>query len=354
MGADIEMRKTEHIRIAENESVTSERNFWDDIRLVHQALPEMDFDSITTDSSFLDFKLDFPIIISSMTGGTQLAKKINMNLARAAEHFGIGMGVGSMRAAVVERGLADTFNVISDYNLRIRIANIGAPQLVDQGNGAFSDRDIEYIYNLIDANLLVVHFNFLQEMVQPEGDHKAEGVLKRVKEIAASYPIVAKETGNGFSMESAMELRDAGAKAIDVGGLGGTSFAAIEYYRAKNAGNQEKMQSGRTFWNWGVPSPASIRYCSDILPVIGSGGLRNGLDLAKSILLGAEIGGFARTLLKGADESFESIQSELSQIIRDLKITMFLTKSKKVKDLRRAKHLILEPLKTWMEVYNGK
>ena len=354
MGADIEMRKTEHIRIAENESVTSERNFWDDIRLVHQAVPEMDFDKVSTQADFLGHSMNFPFIISSMTGGTQLARKINGNLARAAELFGIGMGVGSMRAAIVNNDLADTFSIINGSNIRMKLANIGAPQLVKQSKDAFSDRDIEYAFNLIDADFLVIHFNFLQEMVQPEGDHNATGILSRLKEIASSYPVIAKETGNGFSRESALELKDAGVKAIDVGGLGGTSFAAIEYYRAKNAGDRNKMNSGITFWNWGVPSAASIKYCKDILPVIGSGGLRNGQDLAKAILMGAEIGGFARTLLKGADTSYETIESEISQLIRDFKITMFLTRSTEVKDLRNARNVILDPLKSWLRVYDGK
>lgn len=351
MDSNIETRKTEHIRIAETEKVTSEHNFWDDIRMLHQAVPETDFERISTEADFLGAKLDYPFLISSMTGGTQLAKKINGNLARAAEHFGLGMGVGSMRAAVVNPELADTFSVINDYKMRVKFANIGAPQLIAQGKEAFSDRDIEYVFNLISADFLIVHFNFLQEMVQPEGDHNAKGILKRLKEVASSYPVIAKETGNGFSREAAIDLKDAGVKAIDVGGLGGTSFAAIEYYRAKSAGDQEKMESGTTFWNWGVPSPASIKYCKDILPVVGSGGLRNGQDLARAIMLGAEIGGFARTLLKGADDSYESILAEITQIVRDLKITMFLTRSGSVRELQKARHIILEPLKSWMGLY---
>lgn len=354
MDENIESRKTEHIKIAESEPVTSERNFWDDIRMLHQAVPEIDFEKLSTGVDFLGFKLDYPFIISSMTGGTQLAKKINDNLARAAEHFGLGMGIGSMRAAVVNRELADTYSIINNHKLRMKIANIGAPQLISQGKDAFSDRDIEYVFNLINADFLIVHFNFLQEMVQPEGDRNAAGVLKRLKEVAASYPVIAKETGNGFSREAALDLKDAGVKVIDVGGLGGTSFAAIEYYRAKNSGDREKMSSGKTFWDWGVPSPASIKYCKGILPVIGSGGLRNGQDLAKAIMFGAEIGGFARTLLKDADDSYESISAEVAQIARDFKIAMFLTRSRKVKDLQSAKHIVLDPLKSWLEIYDDQ
>ena len=347
----IENRKEEHIRIAENEKVDTDHNYWDDIQVLHQAIPEIDFDSIDTSTRFISHEIQFPMVISSMTGGTELARKINLNLASAAEKFGLPMGVGSMRAAVEKKELSDTFSVILQKKVPVRIANVGAPQLINQGKKAFTDKDVEYIFNLIEANYLIVHFNFLQEMVQPEGDRNAKGIMKRLQDIASSYPVIAKETGNGFSREAALQLRDAGVRAIDVGGLGGTSFAAIEYYRARKAGDEEKMRAGKSFWNWGVPSPASIRYCDVGIPVIGSGGLRNGLDLFKALLMGASAGGFARTLLKGADVSEEQIQKEVSYIIRDFKIGMFLTGSRNVKEIREARHFITEPLKTWLDVY---
>ncbi|HKJ96423.1 MAG TPA: alpha-hydroxy-acid oxidizing protein, partial [Thermoplasmataceae archaeon] len=271
--------------------------------------------------------------------------------AAAAEEFGLAMGVGSMRAAVEKKELADTFSVINDYKMRARIANIGAPQLIKQGKPAFTDKDIEYVFNLINADFLIVHFNFLQEMVQPEGDRNSEGILKRVSEIAQSYPVIAKETGNGISREAAIQLKDAGVKAIDVGGLGGTSFAAIEYYRAKSSNDEEKMHTGLSFWNWGIPSPAAINHCLLGLPVIGSGGLRNGLDLAKAVMVGATAGGFARHLLKNADTSFDELKKQISFLIRDFKIAMFLTASKNVEDLRNARLFITEPLKSWFNYY---
>lgn len=347
----IENRKEEHIRIAESEAVTSDHNYWDDIHILHQPLPEVDFDDIDTTAEFLGKKLDHPFIISSMTGGTELAMKINSNLAAAAEKFRIGMGVGSMRAAVEKKELSDTFSVIASHNIPMKIANIGAPQLINQSKPAFTGEDIEFVFNLINADFLVVHFNFLQEMVQPEGDRNSKGILKKIEEIAQSYPVIVKETGNGFSREAALLLKDAGVKAIDVGGLGGTSFAAIEYYRAKKAGDTEKMQSGKTFWNWGIPSPASIKYCSVGLPVIGSGGLRNGLDLAKTLMLGASLGGFARSFLKNADKSPEGLEQQIKYLIRDYRVAMFLTMSRKNEDLRKADFFITEPLKSWFNFY---
>ncbi|OWP56524.1 MAG: type 2 isopentenyl-diphosphate Delta-isomerase [Thermoplasmatales archaeon B_DKE] len=347
----IENRKEEHIRIAEKEVVSSEYNYWDDIKIIHQAIPEVDFDRIDTEVEFLGKSSRYPFLISSMTGGTELAKRINGNLAAAAEHFAVGMGVGSMRAAVEKKELAETYSVINQYRIPFKVANIGAPQLINQKKAAFSDSDIEYCFNLIDADFLIVHFNFLQEMVQPEGDRNARGVLKRLSDIASSYPVIAKETGNGFSREAAAELKDAGVKAIDVGGLGGTSFAAIEYYRAVKASDSEKMHSGKTFWNWGIPSPASIKYCNVGLPIIGSGGLRNGLDLAKSIMMGARLGGFARNFLNSADKSLDALKAQIDEIIRDLKVTMFLTSSGNVDDLRKARFIVTEPLKSWVSAY---
>jgi isopentenyl-diphosphate delta-isomerase len=346
----IENRKEEHINIAENENVTSEHNYWDDIRIIHRALPEINYDEIDTRVRFLNSDFAYPFIISSMTGGTEKAKKINGNLARAAEEFNIGMGVGSMRAVIENRNLEDTFSVINDYKIPAKFANIGAPQLIDQSSRALTSRDIDYIFNLINASYLIVHFNFLQEMVQPEGDRNARGVINRIKELAGSYPVIAKETGNGFSHEDALALKDAGVKAIDVGGLGGTSFAAIEYYRALKIKDEEKMHSGKTFWNWGIPSPASIKYCNVGLPIIGSGGLRNGQDIAKSIIMGATMAGMARNFLKDADTSYDELKNHINNIIRDIKITMFLTSSPNIESLKKAKFILLEPLLSWFEV----
>jgi isopentenyl-diphosphate delta-isomerase len=344
----IENRKEEHINIAENMNVTSEHNFWDDIRLIHRAMPEVDYDSINTKINFLGTDFDYPFLISSMTGGTEKAKKINENLARAAEEFHIGMGVGSMRAAIENKNIADTFSVINNYKIPAKFANIGAPQLIKQEKPPISDKDIDYIFNLIGAKYLIVHFNFLQEMVQPEGDKNAYGVISRLKEIAKSYPVIAKETGSGFSREDAIAFKDAGVKAIDVGGLGGTSFAAIEYYRAEKVHNLEKMHTGQTFWNWGIPSPASIKFSSVGLPVIGSGGLRNGEDIVKAIILGANMGAMARNFLKDADTSYEQLVFHINNIIKDIKISMLLTSSKNIPDLKTKKYIVFEPLYSWL------
>ncbi|MGP6239675.1 type 2 isopentenyl-diphosphate Delta-isomerase [Cuniculiplasma sp. SKW4] len=346
-------RKEEHIRIAEKNEVNAAHNYWDDIIMVHRSIPEVDFNSIETRTNFLGTEVNYPILISSMTGGTDLAKKINRNLAMAAEKFNIPMGLGSMRAAVEHRDLGDTYSVINDFKIPVKIANIGAPQLIEQDKKPLKEKDLDYLIDLIGAKFLIIHFNFLQEMIQPEGDRNSEGVLKRVKEIAASYPVIAKETGAGFSRDDINDLIDAGVKAIDVGGLGGTSFAAIEYYRAEKTGDMEKTRAGKTFWNWGVPSPVSIMLASEKIPVIGSGGLRNGLDLFKAISLGAMAGGFARTLLEGADESFETVDMNIRTIIREFKIGMMLTGTKKMMDAKKKSRIIKGELKEWIDSYVG-
>ena len=344
-------RKEEHIRIAEKNEVNASHNYWDDIIMVHRSIPEVDFNSIVTKTNFLGNEVNYPILISSMTGGTELAKKINKNLARAAEKFQIPMGLGSMRAAVEHRELADTYSVINDFNIPVKLANIGAPQLIEQDKKPLLEKDLDYLIDLIGAKFLIIHFNFLQEMIQPEGDRNSEGVLRRVREIASSYPVIAKETGAGFSRDDILDLVDAGVKGIDVGGLGGTSFAAIEYYRAEKTGDMEKTRAGKTFWNWGIPSPVSIILASGKIPVIGSGGLRNGLDLFKAISLGAVAGGFARTLLEGADDSYETVETNIRTIIREFKIAMMLTGTKKMEDAKEKSRIIRGDLKEWIDSY---
>jgi isopentenyl-diphosphate delta-isomerase len=350
----IENRKEEHIRIAEGKEVNAQHNFWDDITLIHRAMPEVDYDSIKTDIDFLGNQIDYPMIISSMTGGTELAKRINENLARAAEKFNLPMGLGSMRAAVEKKELDHTYSVINNFRIPVKLANIGAPQLIPQEKMVLGQKDIDYLMELIDAKFLIVHFNFLQELIQPEGDRKASGVMKKVKELCGSYPIIAKETGAGFSKADIEDLVDCGVKAIDVGGLGGTSFAAIEYYRAENSGDLEKTRAGKTFWNWGVPSPVSVSLSSGKTFTIGSGGLRSGLDLARAIRMGANAGGFARSLLDGADTSFENLDANIRTIIRELKTAMLLTGSREIKELKNRKAIIHGELKDWMEQYAGK
>src|SRR5213594_3720398 len=226
-----EQRKAEHVNIILQENVSAEYNYWNDIHLVHDALPEIDLDAIDLSVKFFGKKLRAPLIISSMTGGFGGGKEINANLAKAAADVGVAMGVGSQRAALEKPELAPTYAVVKDYEVPLRFANLGAPQLVAQaGKRAYGVDDARRAMEMIDGHVLICHLNFLQEIVQPEGDHRAKGVLDAIRRLSAKFPVMAKETGAGISRGVAQRLKGAGVKGIDVGGLGGTSFSAVEYY----------------------------------------------------------------------------------------------------------------------------
>src|SRR5712691_2423040 len=218
-----EQRKAEHVNIILQENVSAEYNYWSDIRLVHNALPEIDLDDIDLGVKFFGKRLEAPLIISSMTGGFGMGKEINANLAKGAAEVGVAMGVGSQRAALEKPDLVPTYAVVKDFGVPLVFANLGAPQLVPQaGKRAYGVADATKAVEMIDADALIVHLNFLQEVVQPEGDRRAKGCLAAIKAVASKFPLIAKETGAGISRETAQKLKGAGARAIDVGGLGGT------------------------------------------------------------------------------------------------------------------------------------
>ncbi len=202
---------------------------------------------------------------------------------------------------------------------------------------------------MIDAHVLAIHLNYLQEVVQPEGDTKARGGLRAIERFASELPVIAKETGAGMSTEVALRLKKAKVKGIDVGGLGGTSFSAVEYYRAKSAGDAVRANIGRTFWDWGIPTPVSVVVASVGLPIIATGGLRNGLDVARAIAIGASAGGMAGRLLPAALEGKEALVTELGTIIDELKAAMFLVGAKNIEELAQTSALITGRSKEWLD-----
>ncbi len=346
-----EQRKADHVDIIMKEKVSAEYNFWNDVHLIHKALPEVDYEEIDTSVKLFGRKLNAPIVIASMTGGFEAAREINSNLAKAAADVGVAMGVGSQRAALENPGLADTYAVVKDYDVPLRLANIGAPQLVEQeGKSAYGFFEAQDAMKMIDAHVLLVHMNYLQEVVQPEGDKRAKGCLSAIQTLASKLPVVAKETGAGVSREVALGLKKAGVKGIDVGGLGGTSFSAVEYYRARKEGQSTKEKLGATFWNWGIPTPASVVLSRVGLPVIATGGVRNGLDVARAVCLGASVAGLAKPFLEAAKQSSEAVVKELQLIIDELKAAMFLTGSKNLDGLAGAQCMVSRPTSDWMEV----
>jgi isopentenyl-diphosphate delta-isomerase len=334
-----ESRKDEHVRIAIEEDISAKHNYWDDVILSHNALPEINKDEINLSIDLFDKKLKAPIIISGMTGGYIKAKKINENLANAAEKFQIGMGVGSQRAALEKPELKETYGIIKEYDIPLRFANIGASQIVIWGHKKTIDYAQKMI-DMIDANVFIVCLNFLQEAVMSEGESNAKGCFEEIRKLADKLgtPVVVKESGAGISFNIAKKLSKTKISGIDVGGAGGTSFSAIEHYRSKIKFDTLHERGGKTFWNWGIPTPVSILEVGDAinwkLPIISTGGIRNGLDAAKALALGASCAGIAHTFLEPATKSQNSILFEVETLIKELRTAMFLLGADRVSKMK--------------------
>jgi isopentenyl-diphosphate Delta-isomerase len=330
-------RKLDHLRICAEKDVESGDAGFSDIRFVHDALPECDMGSINLRSRFLGHELSSPLFISAMTGGHPGTKEVNARLARAAECYGLGMGVGSQRAALENPALADTFAVVrSEAPHVFLVANLGVVQLRDHGV-EWAEQAVE----MIGADAIAIHLNFLQEAIQPEGDHDATGCLDAIGDLCRSFktPVIVKETGCGISAATARKLWGAGVRAIDTGGWGGTSWAAVESVRAResrSAKDHTLELLGEDFAAWGIPTVVSL---AEVLatggPVIASGGIRSGLDIAKGLAFGADLCGMALPLLRPAMESDETLDATIDAVHRELVVAMFLTGSAKVADLRK-------------------
>ena len=325
--------------------------YWNDIQLEHNALPELDFSEVDPSVTFLGKRLAAPLMITGMTGGFPDARQINDRLARAAAKVGVAMGVGSERAAILKGQYPESYACVAHHPVPLKLSNIGAPQIVPQGPGdrVIGPDDVRAAMELIGAHVLAIHLNFLQEMVQPEGDRKARGCLPAIGNLAARFPVLVKETGAGLSRSVADRLKAVGVAALDVSGTGGTSFAAVEHYRAKAQGAQREARLGKTFWDWGIPSPVSVQAVRPVgLPVVASGGIRSGLDVARAIALGASAAGTAGGVLKAASLSYEATVDELEQIVYELKVAMFLTGSRTISELARAPHVITGETREWL------
>jgi isopentenyl-diphosphate delta-isomerase len=318
-----EKRKSDHIRINLEEDV----NFHtlttglEKYHFLHQALPELDLAEVDSSVSFLGKQLKAPLLISSMTGGTERAQTINRILAEAAEISGIAMGFGSQRVAIEDPSLANTFQMRPIAPSTVLLANIGAVQL----NYGYTIEHCRRAVDMIDADALILHFNALQEAVQPEGDTKFKGLLSKIEQVCRilSVPVIAKEVGWGFSAETVRWLVDAGVAAVDVAGAGGTSWSQVEMYRAQTEAQQ---RVAATFADWGIPTSQAVlaaKRAAPRIPIIASGGLRTGLDMAKCIALGATLGGMAGPFLKAAVNSLEAVLDQIKITQTELRIAMF-------------------------------
>ncbi|WP_062229482.1 type 2 isopentenyl-diphosphate Delta-isomerase [Aureimonas frigidaquae] len=337
LGLGIGDRKTEHLDLVlsgvGDASVSSGLH---SVRFEHVALPELDMDAIDLSTRFLGRRLAAPILISSMTGGPARAGRINARLAEAAQHLGLALGVGSQRIALEGRadsGLSATLRRLApDVPL---LANIGAVQLV----AGFSIDEARRAVDMLEADALILHLNPLQEAIQPGGNRDFRGVLSAIEATARALPvpIVAKEVGAGLSGPVAARLAAAGVSVIDVAGSGGTSFAAIE---ASRRGDAAGRQAAAAFADWGIPTAQAVRdvrrACPDIC-LIGSGGVRNGLDVARVLRLGADLAGQAAAGLAAADRSTEDVVAHFASVIEQLRIACFCTGSADLAALRGAR-----------------
>ncbi|NCR54405.1 MAG: type 2 isopentenyl-diphosphate Delta-isomerase [Microcystis aeruginosa L211-07] len=323
--SEIENRKSEHLRVCIEEDVEFQKltSGLEKYRFTHCCLPELDRSDIELGTTFLGKSLKAPILISSMTGGTELAHLVNTRLATVAQRYGLAMGVGSQRIALEQPELAPTFAVRSLAPDILLLANLGAVQL-NYGCGL---EDCLKLVELLEADALILHLNPLQEWVQSGGDSNFKGLLAKIEQICAELPVpvIAKEVGNGISAPMAKQLIEAGVAAIDVAGAGGTSWAKVESQRAKD---NRQRHLGQVFADWGLPTAeciTAIRSVNSTIPLIASGGLKNGLDLAKSIALGADLGGLARPFLVAAIESEVAVDELVKFLIAELEIVLFCT-----------------------------
>jgi isopentenyl-diphosphate delta-isomerase len=328
-------RKKEHLEIClDTDSVTSASGTGlSRYHFVHNALPELDIDEIDLSTTFLGKRLQAPILISSMTGGFDLARKVNRNLAAAAQSLGLAMGVGSQRVAVEEPSAAVSFEVRDVAPDILLFGNLGAVQL----NYGYTVEHCRRAVSMIGADALILHLNVLQEAVQPEGNRNFKGLGEKIAAVCRELevPVIAKEVGNGISVDAAIRLQRAGVKALDVAGYGGTSWSAVEAQRAVKQGKRPDT----AFAAWGIPTEealVSVRQALPDIQLIASGGIRSGVDIAKAIALGADLGAFGQPLLAAALESSAKVIEFIAGVIHELKVSMLCVGAVDLTALRKA------------------
>jgi isopentenyl-diphosphate delta-isomerase len=356
MTDEVKQRKIEHVNIALGQDISvAQRANWNDVQFVHQALPEVDLDEINTSVTFLGHTLRYPIFMSSLTGGHKDVISINRNLARAAEHYGLALGVGSQRAGIINPDVISSYAITREHAPNtFLIANIGAPQLIAQPRHApFTIEQVEHAIAMIGANALAVHMNSLQEATQPEGDRRATGEAAALKTLASQVevPVIAKETGAGVCREQALLIASCGVAAIDVGGAGGSSMSAMEAERSKARGDERTRNIGMLFRDWGIATPVSIVEASVAhLPLISTGGVRNGLDMARALALGATLVGIGFPFLKAASESYEAVCELLETFVAELQVAMQLSGAATIGQLQQTDIVVTGETYNWLSM----
>lgn len=339
---ETQIRKADHIRICLDENVQCQQltTGLEGYRFRHTCLPELDWQEIDLNTNFLGQSLGAPVLISSMTGGTEDAHRINLRLAAVAQTYRLAMGVGSQRVAVENPDLMKTFSVRRVAPDIVLMANLGAVQL----NYSYGVDQCRRVVDSLEANALILHLNPLQEAVQSRGDTNFKGLLNKIESVCRQLPVpvIAKEVGNGISAPMVKRLLEAGIAAVDVAGAGGTSWARVESERATDP---VQRRLGQTFADWGIPTADCIiaaRQVAPQLPLIASGGLRNGLDAAKTLALGANVAGLAFPFLRAASQSEDAVAALAEVLLAELKTVLFCTGQATV-DALRQNEVLLKP-----------
>jgi isopentenyl-diphosphate delta-isomerase len=335
-----EKRKGEHLRICAEMDVETGSTWLQDVRPVHKCVPELDLIGVDTSTVFLGKELKMPLVIAALTGGTEEAGQINRDLAEVAEKKGIGFGLGSQRAMIEKPELKSTFYVRDAAPSILLLGNIGITKLKD-----YEPERIEKACREAGVDALCVHINPAQEIFQNEGDYDFRGCLSALKRLCQSinYPVIAKEVGNGICRESALLLKEAGVSAIDVGGVGGTSWVVVDSIRSG--------KDATDFREWGIPTAASILEAKHAgLPIIATGGIRSGSDIARAVMLGADVCGIALPFLRVYRRGGKAgVERYIDKLREELRMNMFLTGCKNVAELKAAKHVLTSKLKEWKE-----
>ncbi|RLG77380.1 MAG: type 2 isopentenyl-diphosphate Delta-isomerase [Thermoprotei archaeon] len=344
---DIESRKLEHLLLTLEGGVEGPHTTWlEYVILIHNALPELSLDDVDTSIEFLKYKLSMPLIISGMTGGTSESKTVNEKIGELAQKFRVGVGVGSQRAMLLKRSssVIETYAVVRKKAPEVPvIANIGAAQIKD-----LKVEELEFLVDSIGADILAIHLNPAQELVQVNGDKDLKGVEERIAEIVdrISVPVMIKEVGCGLSREVVFRLRRLGVKIFDVAGAGGTNWIAIEIIRGVKRGKVV----GRELREWGIPTAAAVVEARNGAPdacIIAGGGVRTGLDIARAIALGADLVSMARPILVALMNSQADIY--LRELVEVLKYAMLLTGARNIRELRRVPIVVTGPLNEWIK-----
>ena len=332
-------RKLEHLLLCTHSDVEyHKKTGFKDVELVHKALPEVNKEEIDLSTSLLGKKMDAPLIITAITGGHPSSIAVNQKLAQAAGKLNIGMGLGSQRAAVESPELASTYTVAREEAPdALLIGNIGAPQM-EQAHEASK---------MMNLDALAIHLNPLQEAIQPEGDVDSRGYLENIQKTVeiVDMPVIVKETGAGISGNDARQLENTGIKALDVAGAGGTSWAAVETYRSRD------KNTGQLYWDWGIPTAAcTVEVSQSVqIPVISSGGIRNGLEAVKALALGADAVGMALPVLKASYLGKEALLEFFQKFLDQIRVAMFLVGASNLKELQKTDLVIQGKTREWLQ-----